>query len=212
MINNITNKEEEILKIIKKYENNDDIFVVRFLNEKNKSIIHYKINNEIVMTVINDNKIVKTIRTDDKGVNLLNGRTQIDGQKYPNELNKTNSNKKHVKGLIENVFFNGVYNNKELMKNYINENKYLQHNMDNKIGDGLSELLRSVDIMHTYESDLKYDEIEECIGEEDMVFTISIQNWLNPNTKEIEIWEYFDIFRVEDNLIVEHWDILGRRK
>ncbi len=66
----------------------------------------------------------------------------------------------------------------------------------------------SVDEMMKRQSDLKYDELTHIISEGNFVFIRSIQNWLNLKTKLIEKWEYYDLFRVENNKVVEHWVFL----
>lgn len=194
---NKENKDVEIGKIIK-----DDIHTV----------VHYKTGDEIVMSVFKDDQEIDSIRTKDVGVNPLNGRTQIDGQQEPNVNADTNKTKDLVMEFHKEILLVGAYETIDKMSNYISETKYLQHNVDNGIGDGLDQLKSSIRKMISYGSDLKYDELVFSVAQGDMVFIKNIQNWLNPETNQIEKWQYFDIFRVEENKIVEHWDILGPLK
>ena len=118
----------------------------------------------------------------------------------------------HVKAFIENVLMIGVSKTKDIMSDYISTEKYFEHNIDNKIGDGLEQLLESVGRMLTYGSDLQYDKNLELIAQGDFVFSISQQYWLNPQTNETETWEYWDLFRLEQGKLVEHWDIIKQIK
>lgn len=191
---------------------NKEVEIARTIQEDEWTVVHYKVENEVVISVFKNNNIVTSIRGEYKGVNELNGRTQIDGPATPVDLDKTNQNKELIKGFFENILFKGASNTIDEISKYISSTKYHQHNVDNGIGDGLDQLLISVERMKEYGSDLQYDENELMIAQGDFVFTKSIQHWFNPETKETEDWVYFDIFRVEDDLIVEHWDILGRQK
>ncbi len=193
-------------------ENNKNIEIARTIKEKNLEVVHYKVDDEVVMTVFKDGLLLTEIRGKYFGVNELNGRTQIDGESSIVDLEKTESNKNFVLEFHKEILLKGAYSTKDNMDTYISDEKYLQHNVDNGIGDGLDQLKLSIDKMYSYGSDLKYDDLELVIAEGNFVFMKNIQHWLNPETNQIEDWQYFDIFRVEKNKIVEHWDILGKVK
>lgn len=185
--------------------------IIRTIKENNQIVNHYFTNNEIVgFEIFIDNKLYSKIETKYVGINLLNGRTQISGDTLVIDKELTNTNKKLIMEFWNNIFYQGVSTSRNDMYKYISINKYLQHNVENKIGDGLDQLIKSVEEMNKRGSDLKYDKLDICIVEGNFAFLRSLQNWLNPETKEIEIWEYYDLFRIEDNFIVEHWDILGK--
>lgn len=191
---------------------NKDVEIGRIIKDDIHTVVHYKTGDEIVMSVFKDDQEIDSIRTKDFGVNPLNGRTQIDGQQEPNVNANTNKTKDLVMEFHKEILLVGAYETIDKMSNYISETKYLQHNVDNGIGDGLDQLKSSIRKMISYGSDLKYDELVFSVAQGDMVFIKNIQNWLNPETNQIEKWQYFDIFRVEENKIVEHWDILGPLK
>lgn len=200
-----------IKEIINKKEN-IEVEIGRIIRDDTHTVVHYKTDDEIVISVFKGEEEIDSIRTKNHGVNPLNGRTQIDGQSEPNLSLDTNLSKEIVMNFHKNILMVGAYETIDKMSEYISETKYLQHNVDNGIGDGLDQLQSSIRKMITYGSDLKYDELCLVVAEGDMVFFKNIQNWLNPKTNQIEQWQYFDIFRVEDNKIVEHWDILGPLK
>ncbi len=205
------------IKFLEQYENTSNIVLARVIKEDNKKVFHYKVNDEIVFLYVEFNSEGNVIdtkekRTKDVGVNPLNNRTQIDGPSTPNLSYDKENTRNLIKEFIDNILIPGGGKTINKISEYISNEKYYQHNVDNGIGDGLDELLRSIKEMNAYGSDLQYDETIIQVVEGDFSFTISNQNWLNPETKETEVWQYFDLFRVEDNKIVEHWDILGRVK
>ncbi len=205
--------KKDILKIILEQEENDCVDLRRFIVQNNKGLAHYKTNNEVVFLFfeLDDNKKViskKERKTPYRGIISYNSRSQIDGWEEVIDLEKTEQNLAHVKALIENVFLVGASKTKDKISNYISDEKYFQHNVDNEIGDGLDQLLISIDRMLTYGSDLQYDKNLELIAQGNFVFSISQQYWLNPETKQKETWEYWDLFRLEEGKIVEHWDII----
>ena len=79
---------------------------------------------------------------------------------------------------------------------YINPEKYIQHNL--AVGDGLAgfgEVMKaappqgfSADVVRSFEDG-------------DFVFTHTVYDFFGPKVG-------FDIFRFEDGLIVEHWDVI----
>jgi len=79
---------------------------------------------------------------------------------------------------------------------YINPEKYIQHNLD--VGDGLAgfgEVMK-----HAPPGGFKAN-VVRAFEDGDYVFTHTIYDFFGPKIG-------FDIFRFEDDLIVEHWDNL----
>ncbi len=206
---------EDILNLIIDHESNNKIDLRRVINEDNQFVFHYKVNNEVVFLFVeldSKNKVINKLekRTEYKGISIYNSRSQIDGWEEVVDLDKTEINKKFIKDFYKNILLKGVSKSKSIISNYISEKEYYQHNFDNEIGDGLDQLLKSVSKMNSYGSDLKYDNLIKMIVQGNFAFLISEQFWLNSKTNESERWVYFDLFRIKNNKIVEHWDILGR--
>ncbi len=209
--------KKNILKIILEHEENSHVDLRRFIVQKNKGLAHYKTQDEVVFLFFELNEKQKVISKKDQrcayqGIIPYNSRSQIDGWEEVTDLDETNNNINHAKAFIENVLMIGASKTRNIMGDYISSEKYFQHNYDNKIGDGLNELLGSVDRMLTYGSDLQYDKNLELIGQGNFVFSISQQYWLNPKTNQKETWEYWDLFRLEKGKLVEHWDIIKQIK
>ncbi len=209
--------KKNILKIILEHEENSHVDLRRFIIQQNKGLAHYKTQDEVVFLFFEVNEKQKLNSKKDQrcpcqGIISYNSRSQVDGWEEVTNLEQTNSNMNHVKAFIENVLMIGVSKTKDIMSDYISTEKYFQHNIDNKIGDGLEQLLESVGRMLTYGSDLQYDKNLELIAQGNFVFSISQQYWLNPQTNETETWEYWDLFRLEQGKLVEHWDIIKQIK
>ncbi len=188
-------------------ETNKDIEFARFIKEGDKAVMHYRVGDEVVMSVFEDYTLTTTGREPYYGVSILNGRTQIDGQHEAQDLDKTEESKKVVLEFIENIVKPGAANKLDEMEKYISKKEFHHHNVNTPIGDGLSQLQFSIERREKQGSELKYDEVLEVISQGDMVFTKCVHYWTNPETNEVENIYHFDIFKVVDGLIVENWEV-----
>ncbi|MEO0367535.1 MAG: nuclear transport factor 2 family protein [Pseudomonadota bacterium] len=120
------------------------------------------------------------------------GRSQTDGATQITDLDETESNKLLVKGFVSEVLISEDFTK---METYIRDGVYAQHNP--VVEDGPAALQTVIE-----QSGLKNHTIHRVIGEGNFVLTQSEGNW---NDKPMAI---YDLFRVEDGYIVEHWDVL----
>ena len=120
------------------------------------------------------------------------GHSKIDGPTEVTDLEKTDANKELVRNLIRDVLIGGNPCN---IDNYISGDTYIQHNVD--VPDGL-EHFKSLALAE--EKPLNYQEIVLLVGQGNFVATLCRATWGG------EPYAQVDIFRVEDGLIVEHWD------
>ncbi len=125
------------------------------------------------------------------------GRTQLDGELEIKDLDKTEENKKIIKDLLENVFIGGEYEN---ITKYISNKKYIQHN--SAIGDGLQEMGSKLADMVDQGMPMVYSKNHKILGEGNFVLSISEGEFQNKNVS------FYDLFRLENGLVVEHWDII----
>lgn len=125
----------------------------------------------------------------------VSGRTQIDGATKIIDLNKTDKNKELVRGLINNVFLGQKIN---LITNYISKDKYLQHNP--AVGDGLEGLAKALKDLADAGMPMVYKKNHMILGEGNFVLAVSEGIFLNKKVA------FYDLFRVEEGKIVEHWD------
>ena len=78
---------------------------------------------------------------------------------------------------------------------------YLQHNSG--IADGLDGLGAALQYFAENNLLLQYDKIHQVLGEGNFVLTVS-EGKFGPGDHVA----YYDLFRVENGKIVEHWDII----
>lgn len=118
------------------------------------------------------------------------GRSQTDGTVKITDSDKTHKNKKLVEMFVTEVLIGGET---VKMANYFKDGRYDQHNPVVKDGP---EALKNALI------EITNDRIHRVIGEGNFALTQSEGSW---NGKPMAI---YDLFRVEDGYIVEHWDVL----
>lgn len=126
------------------------------------------------------------------------GRTQLDGATEIIDQSQTQQNKILVKAFVEDVLRDGKA---DKIPNYINPEKYLQHNSG--IADGLDGLGAALQYFAENGLVLEYDSIHKVFGEGNFVLTVSEGKFGKGDHVA-----YYDLFRVEDGKIVEHWDII----
>jgi predicted SnoaL-like aldol condensation-catalyzing enzyme len=128
------------------------------------------------------------------------GRTQFDGTTEITDLDKTEANKAVVKAFIKDVLMDGK---SETITDYINPEKYLQHNSG--IADGLDGLGAALKYFAENDLQLKYDKVHMVLGEGNFVLTAS-EGLFGPGDHV----GYYDLFRLEAGKIVEHWDVIEK--
>ncbi|MEM6845054.1 MAG: hypothetical protein AAF632_22765 [Bacteroidota bacterium] len=125
------------------------------------------------------------------------GHTSVDGSTEVTDLDKTETNKEIVKNLIKDGLMRG--GNPENLPKYISSEKYIQHNKD--VADGIEHFKK---LASTPNRPLNYEEIVLLVGQGNFVATLCKANWNDGTTNQD--YAQVDIFRLEDGLVVEHWD------
>ncbi|APD06846.1 hypothetical protein UJ101_01327 [Flavobacteriaceae bacterium UJ101] len=123
------------------------------------------------------------------------GRTQLDGPVEIKDQDKTETNKTLLKDFITSVLIN---EKREKAIDFFEGNTYFQHN--SLIGDGLSALADFRKERAQQGILMEYKKLHKVLGEGNFVLTISEGELSGKPTA------YYDLFRVEKNKIVEHWD------
>jgi len=121
------------------------------------------------------------------------GRTQVDGATEITDVDKTEENKALVRAMLENCLFRGKTGDR--IRDFISAETYVQHNLD--VPDGLAAFEA---LVTDPDRPLNYEEIVLCVGCGNFVATLSRTDW--DGTEYCQA----DIFRIDDGLIVEHWD------
>ncbi|MEM7487309.1 MAG: nuclear transport factor 2 family protein [Bacteroidota bacterium] len=127
------------------------------------------------------------------------GHTQFDGATMLTDIDKTEANKETVRNLIEGVFMNGEM---DKIATYINPKKYVQHNPS--VPDGLDGLGSAMKAMAEQGMFMKYTKIHKVLGQGNFVLTMS-EGTFGKDAPTA----YYDLFRLENDQIVEHWDVIA---
>jgi predicted SnoaL-like aldol condensation-catalyzing enzyme len=125
------------------------------------------------------------------------GRTQTDGATEITDLARTKGNKEIVKDFINWVLIEGHYDE---MTNYFEGNAYIQHNPT--IADGLNKLGKAMQDMAKQGTPMVYEKNHIVLGEGNFVLAVSEGTFGGKPTS------FYDLFRMQNNLIVEHWDVI----
>lgn len=125
------------------------------------------------------------------------GRTQLDGTTTIEDLDKTAVNKALVKGFMETVLVGGNF---DKVTDFVSTETYLQHNTD--VADGLDGLSAAIAAMVEQDIHMVYKTTHKVLGEGNFVLTISEGTF---GDKPVS---YYDLFRISNGKIVEHWDVI----
>ena len=125
------------------------------------------------------------------------GRTQTDGPVTVEDLDKTEANKALAVAFVEDLLMG---KNPGKITEYISTEQYDQHNPGVK--DGLSGVVEAVQYLTSQNNMFKYSKIHKVLGEGNFVLTVSEGEW---NGKA---QVFYDLFRMKDSKIVEHWDVI----
>ena len=126
-----------------------------------------------------------------------NGRTMTDGATEVNDSAKTEANKASVRAFVDDVLVHGRV---DRLAGYFDGDRYVQHNPH--IGDNLSGLAAALEAMAAKGITMKYDRIHKVLGEGNFVLVVSEGSFAGAATS------FYDLFRVEDGEIAEHWDTI----
>ena len=126
------------------------------------------------------------------------GRTQFDGTTDITDKDKTEANKTLVENFVKDVLRDGKA---DVLTKYISTETYLQHNSG--IADGLDGLGAALKYFAEKGLALQYDKIHMVLGEGNFVLTVSEGKFGTGDHVA-----YYDLFRVDNGKIVEHWDII----
>lgn len=125
------------------------------------------------------------------------GRTQVDGPTQVTDTDKTKKNKQLIADFMADIFLG---NAPEKMTEYISTEQYDQHNT--MVKDGLEGLNEALAYLASQNNMFEYQKVHRILGEGNFVLAQSEGRW---NGKA---QAFYDLFRIENDKIVEHWDII----
>jgi predicted SnoaL-like aldol condensation-catalyzing enzyme len=127
------------------------------------------------------------------------GRTQFDGATAITDLDKTEANKSTVKDFIEKVLLN---HEMDKVATYINPTNYIQHNP--AIADGLDGFGAAMKYFTEKGLVMEFTKLHKVLGQGNFVLTMSEGNF-----GKGQHTAFYDLFRLENGQIVEHWDVIA---
>lgn len=127
------------------------------------------------------------------------GRTQFDGATEITDLDKTEANKTVVKEFIDKVI---IKHEMDKLATYINPEKYLQHNP--AVADGLDGFGAAMKYFAENGMVMEYTQLHKVLGQGNFVLAMSEGKF-----GKGEHSAFYDLFRLENGQIVEHWDVIA---
>lgn len=122
------------------------------------------------------------------------GRTMTDGPTQITDLDDTAANRALVVGFVTDVLMQG---NLDALDTFLSSD-YMQHNP--VVPDTLDGLRGFIDYLGEQDIEFYYTEIHNVVAEGNFVFVQSEGIYDGAPTAFSDLW------RVEDGVIVEHWD------
>lgn len=127
------------------------------------------------------------------------GHTQIDGYNKLEDLDKTEENRRLIKEFLVDVM-QGKH--PEKTPEYFDGDKYIQHN--SAIADGLSGLGAALEALGKQGITMVYDKTHQVLAQGNYVLAVSEGTFGGAHTS------YYDLWRVENGKIAEHWDVMEK--
>ena len=124
-------------------------------------------------------------------------RTQIDGTMELKDLDKTEANRELVKNFLYDVMQG---NHPEKTPDYFDGDTYIQHNTG--IADGLSGLGTALAALAKQDIQMIYTTVHQVLAQGNFVLAVSEGTFGGAPTS------YYDLWRVENGKIAEHWDVM----
>ncbi|MDX3762080.1 nuclear transport factor 2 family protein [Streptomyces sp. AK02-04a] len=125
------------------------------------------------------------------------GRSQTDGPAASSDPDRTEANRRLVAEFAEKVLKGADYS---VLTDFISTETYLQHNPE--AADGLDGFGAAAAKWAEQGKNLVYKTIHKVVAEGDLVLLQSEGEFGVPVA-------YWDLFRVADGKIVEHWDVIA---
>lgn len=178
------------IRLIRKLEDGQYVFVQAYQDIDNGAAKW--VTADLFDTDAND-KIIEhwdVISAYIEPADTVSGNDMILGDFEIKDLDKTEQNKGLIRSFFVDVFQNGNHQN---IEQYVSTETYIQHSPN--VANGI-EVLK----IFLANTDFKYDFIFKVIGQGDHVVSYAKAIF---NGEELAV---FDIFRIENGKIVEHWD------
>ncbi|MCR9137568.1 MAG: nuclear transport factor 2 family protein [Alphaproteobacteria bacterium] len=126
------------------------------------------------------------------------GRSQTDGPVEIGDREKTDANKALVANFYDTVLIGGAF---DTIGDYFDGDTYIQHNSN--IADGVSGLGAGLKALADAGISMRISKRHALYGEGNFVLVLSEGDISGTPTA------FYDLFRVENGKIAEHWDVIS---
>ena len=133
----------------------------------------------------------------EKAATNPSGHTQTDGTMELKDLDKTGENRRLVENFLVDVMQG---RHPERTADYFDGDTYIQHNIS--IADGLSGLGAALAAMAEQGIQMIYTTTHQVLAQGNYVLAVSEGTFGGAPTS------YYDLWRVENGKIAEHWDVM----
>jgi predicted SnoaL-like aldol condensation-catalyzing enzyme len=126
----------------------------------------------------------------------VNGHSMVDGETMVKDRSRTKENKEFARAFVETILIQGKFD--RILEYYHPE--IIQHNpfIDNTVPG----LVKGIEELQKKGIGIQIEKIHRVLGEGNFVLVLSEGKFAGKPTA------FFDLFRVEKDKIVEHWDVL----
>ncbi|QSQ15006.1 nuclear transport factor 2 family protein [Myxococcus landrumensis] len=124
------------------------------------------------------------------------GRTMVDGPTAVKDLERTAANKALVARFLDTALVSGELG---ALHGFFDGDRYLQHSLG--VEDGVSGFVSHLQALAARGAPVRYARVHRIIGEGHFVFAQS-EGALGDRRMA-----FYDLFRVEDGKLAEHWDV-----
>lgn len=125
------------------------------------------------------------------------GRTMQGGEKESNEKHKTEANRQLVRQFVEGVL---IEHQTDRIEEFVAADSFIQHSP--VIADGIDALRDALCAESLLGLMIQYHKLHKVLAEGNFVLSIS-EGYLDGVH-----CAFYDLFRVEENKLVEHWDTI----
>ena len=123
------------------------------------------------------------------------GRNMVDGPTEATDHDLTESNRALVRAFVETVLVDGQI---DRLTDYIDADTYAEHNP--RLSDDLTSLRAALSSEQDGQRVIDYQHLHRILAEGNFVLSVSEGQFHGRHTS------FYDLFRVADGKIVEHWD------
>jgi predicted SnoaL-like aldol condensation-catalyzing enzyme len=134
-------------------------------------------------------------------INSVNGNTMVNGATRVSDRQLTEQNRQLVTTMVQEVFVEGRF---ERLADYLGD-PYVQHNP--RTDNGLEGAQAFFNAVAAQGVEVGYTESPIVVAEGNFVL-VGSAGYLQAATEEQAFTVFYDLFRVDDGKMAEHWDVI----